>query len=110
MTEQQHTELVREFTVKSPKHPYPALDVDAMAAEIVRLRVVAQANYRNMERLGVEVERLRALIDAVLALPTFNMTPYIQGVEPAGAALSDARHYGEWLESDHVLNALQVPQ
>jgi hypothetical protein len=78
--------------------------------EITRLRVVADANYRNMERLGVEVERLRALIDAVLALPTFNMTPYIQGVEPAGAALSDARHYGEWLESDHVLNALQVPQ
>jgi hypothetical protein len=38
MTEQQHTELVREFTAKSPKHPYPALDVDAMFAEIVRLR------------------------------------------------------------------------
>jgi hypothetical protein len=45
MTEQQHTELVREFTAKSPKHPYPALDVDAMFAEIVRL----QARVRELE-------------------------------------------------------------
>jgi polyhydroxyalkanoate synthesis regulator phasin len=33
--------------------------------EINRVREVAQANYRNMERLGVEVKRLRTLIDAV---------------------------------------------
>jgi len=35
--------------------------------EINRVREVAQANYRNMERLGVEVERLRTLIDAAIA-------------------------------------------
>jgi len=30
--------------------------------EITRLRVVADANYRNMERLGVEVEQLREML------------------------------------------------
>jgi hypothetical protein len=33
--------------------------------EIMRLRDVAQANYRNMERLGLEVQRLRQHIDYI---------------------------------------------
>ena len=36
--------------------------------EINRVRVVAQANYANMERLGAEVERLRETLDRVHAL------------------------------------------
>jgi hypothetical protein len=35
--------------------------------EITRLRVVADANYRNMERLGVEVERLQEEVERLRA-------------------------------------------
>jgi len=77
--------------------------------EINRVREVAQANYRNMERLGVEVKRLRTLIDAVLKVPTWNMTR--GSIESARFPLGDTRcYYGEYVLADDVLDALQVPR
>jgi hypothetical protein len=76
--------------------------------EITRVREVAQANYRNMERLGVEIERLRTLIDAVLKVPTWDMTR--GSIESARAPLGDTRYNGEYVLADDVLDALQVPR
>jgi multidrug resistance efflux pump len=79
-------------------------DVNLMRSQID----AAQANYRNMERLGVEIERLRALIDAVLKVPTWEMTR--GDIESARAPLGDTRYYGEYVLADDVLDALQVPR
>jgi multidrug resistance efflux pump len=80
-------------------------DVNLMRSQID----AAQANYRNMERLGVEIERLRALIDAVLKVPTWEMTR--GSIESARAPLGDTRcYYGEYVLADDVLGALQVPR
>jgi multidrug resistance efflux pump len=79
-------------------------DVNLMRSQID----AAQANYRNMERLGVEIERLRALIDAVLKVPTWEMTH--GSIESARFPLGDTRYYGEYVLADDVLDALQVPR
>jgi len=76
--------------------------------EINRLRVVAQANYANMERLGVEIDELRARIADVLACPTWDMTR--GSIESARCLLGDTLYYGEYVLADDVLNALGVPQ
>jgi hypothetical protein len=76
--------------------------------EINRLRVVAQANYANMERLGVEVDELRAQIADVLACPTWDMTR--GDIESARAPLRELHYHGEYVLADDVLNALGVPQ
>jgi hypothetical protein len=101
MTEQQHTELVREFTAKSPKHPYPALDVDAMFAEIVRLRA-------RTATLTEATQAFTARIADVLACPTWDMTR--GSIESARCLLGDTLYYGEYVLADDVLNALGVPQ
>jgi hypothetical protein len=76
--------------------------------EVTRVRVVAQANYRNMERLGVEVDELRAQIADVLKAPTWNVTR--GDIESTRCPLGDTRYNGEYVLADDVLDALKVPR
>jgi len=77
--------------------------------EIYRVRLVAQANYHNMERLGAEIDRLRGQIAAVLALPSWYAWSE-GGVEPADAPLGDTQRNGQYVMCDHVTDALGVPR
>jgi hypothetical protein len=61
-----------------------------------------------VRELEADVKRLQALIDAVLACPTWDMTR--GSIESARCLLGDTLYYGEYVLADDVLDALRVPQ
>jgi hypothetical protein len=107
-------EFLMQWLAMHPDATLQSGEGGVLLDEINRVREVAEANYRNMERLGVEVKRLRARIDAVLALPTWDHDPTgdtlmyatMGKMDEAGYTLTE-EYAGDWARTADILAALE---